>query len=99
AALLHRFFAAIGVSLRLYIPDRLTEGYGPNAPALLRLRDEGVTVVITVDCGITAFAPLAAAEAAGLAVIVLDHHVAEPQLPPAGAIVQPNRLRRAAGAR
>src|SRR5262249_48013522 len=44
AALLHRFFASIGVDLRLYIPDRLTEGYGPNGPALLRLREEGVAV-------------------------------------------------------
>jgi len=92
AALLHRFFAAIGIAVRLYIPDRLTEGYGPNEPALLRLREEGIAVVITVDCGITAFAALAAAEAAGLAVIVLDHHVAEPQLPPASAVVNPNRL-------
>src|SRR5262245_37901369 len=81
AALLHRFFAALSIAVRLYIPDRLTEGYGPNEPALLRLRAEGVTVVITVDCGITAFAALGTAEAAGLAVIVLDHHVAEPQLP------------------
>ncbi len=97
AALLHRFFAAVGVAVRLYIPDRLTEGYGPNAPALLRLREEGVAVAITVDCGITAFAALAAAEAAGLAVIVLDHHVAEPQLPPAAAVVNPNRLDETAG--
>jgi len=99
AALLHRFFAAIGVAVRLYIPDRLIEGYGPNAPALLRLREEGVAVVITVDCGITAFAALGAAEAAGLAVIVLDHHVAEPQLPPAAAVVNPNRLDETAGHR
>ena len=99
AALLHRFFAAIGVAVRLYIPDRLIEGYGPNAPALLRLREEGVAVVIAVDCGITAFAALSAAEAAGLAVIVLDHHVAEPQLPPAAAVVNPNRLDETAGHR
>ena len=99
AALLHRFFAAIGVAVRLYIPDRLIEGYGPNAPALLRLREEGVAVVITVDCGITAFAALGVAEAAGLAVIVLDHHVAEPQLPPAAAVVNPNRLDETAGHR
>jgi single-stranded-DNA-specific exonuclease len=99
AALLHRFFAAIGVAVRLYIPDRLIEGYGPNAPALLRLREEGVAVVITVDCGITAFAALGAAEAAGLAVIVLDHHVAEPRLPPAAAVVNPNRLDETAGHR
>src|SRR5215470_11034025 len=99
AALLHRFFAAIGVAVRFYIPDRLTEGYGPNAPALLRLREEGIAVVITVDCGTTALAPLAAAEAAGLAVIVLDHHVAEPQLPAAAAVVNPNRLDETAGHR
>jgi single-stranded-DNA-specific exonuclease len=97
AALLHRFFAAIGVAVRLYIPDRLTEGYGPNEPALRRLREEGIAVVITVDCGMTSFAALAAAAAAGLAVIVLDHHVAEPQLPPAAAVVNPNRLDETAG--
>ena len=92
AALLHRFFAAVGVAVRLYIPDRMSEGYGPNAPALLRLRHEGIAVVVTVDCGITAFAPLGEAAAAGLDVIVLDHHTAEPQLPPAVAVVNPNRL-------
>jgi single-stranded-DNA-specific exonuclease len=99
AALLHRFFAAIGIAIRLYIPDRLTEGYGPNAPALLRLKEEGIAVVITVDCGITAFAPLQAAAAAGLSVIVLDHHVAEPELPAAAAVVDPSRLDEAAGHR
>jgi single-stranded-DNA-specific exonuclease len=99
AALLHRFFAAIGVAIRLYIPDRLTEGYGPNAPALLRLKEEGIAVVITVDCGITAFAPLQAAAAAGLSMIVLDHHVAEPELPMAAAVVNPSRLDETAGHR
>src|SRR5215813_7876778 len=51
AALLHRFFASIGIAVRLYIPDRMREGYGPNSPALLRLRQEGIAVVVTVDCG------------------------------------------------
>jgi len=97
AALLHRFFAAAGLPLRLYIPDRLTEGYGPNEAALRRLQAEGIAVVITVDCGITAFAPLAAAAAAGLDVIVVDHHVAEPRLPPATAVINPNRLDEAPG--
>ncbi len=92
AALLHRFFAAIGADLRIYIPDRMSEGYGPNAPALLRLRAEGVGIVITVDCGITAFEPLAAAADCGLEVIVVDHHVAEPRLPMACAVVNPNRI-------
>src|SRR6266481_1524221 len=92
AALLARFFAAAGCQTRIYVPDRLREGYGPNAPALLRLRAEGVRVVVTVDCGTTAHLPLAEAAEAGLDVIVIDHHVAEPLLPAAIAIVNPNRL-------
>jgi single-stranded-DNA-specific exonuclease len=92
SALLHRFFKATGRPLRLYIPDRMKEGYGPNAPALRRLKAEGVSLVVTVDCGITAHAPLADAAEIGLEVIVVDHHVAEPELPRAVAIVNPNRL-------
>jgi single-stranded-DNA-specific exonuclease len=92
SALLHRFIAAAGGRVRVYIPDRQKEGYGPNAPALLRLKEEGADVVVTVDCGITAHAPLAEAAAAGLQVIVVDHHIAEPKLPPALAVVNPNRL-------
>ncbi len=92
AAILHRYFAALGTPLRLYVPDRIAEGYGPNAAALLRLHEEGIRLVLTVDCGISAHEPLAAAREAGLDVVVLDHHVAEPALPPAAAIVNPNRL-------
>lgn len=92
SALLARFFRAVGADLRVYIPDRIAEGYGPNAPALLRLKAEGIGLVITVDCGVTAFEPLAAAAEAGLDVVVIDHHKAEPRLPPAVAIVNPNRL-------
>ncbi len=92
AALLHRFFHAVGRPLRIYVPDRMTEGYGPNEPALLRLRGEGVAVIVTVDCGTTSFAPLEAAAACGLDVVVVDHHAAEPRLPPAAAIVNPNRF-------
>ena len=91
-ALLARFFAAVGVPLRLYIPDRIAEGYGPNTPALMRLRAEGMQVIITVDCGISAFEPLAAAAEAGLDVVVVDHHTAESRLPDAAAVVNPNRL-------
>mgnify|MGYP006275235445 FL=1 len=92
SALLHRFLTAAGGKVRVYIPDRQREGYGPNAPALLRLKEEGAAVVVTVDCGITAHAPLQAAAEAGLEVVVIDHHVAEPKLPPAIAVVNPNRL-------
>ena len=62
SALLIKFFRALGVELESYIPDRVKEGYGPNAPALLKLRDDGASVAITVDCGITAFEPLSAAQ-------------------------------------
>jgi single-stranded-DNA-specific exonuclease len=92
AALLARFFAAVGGRTRIYVPDRITEGYGPNTPALLRLHAEGARVVVTVDCGTNAHVALAEAAAAGLEVIVVDHHVAEPALPRAAAIVNPNRL-------
>lgn len=92
SALLQRYFAAIGVPLRIYVPDRMKEGYGPNAEALIRLHAEGIRLVITVDCGITAHEPLSAAQDRGLDVVVLDHHVAEPKLPAAVAVVNPNRL-------
>lgn len=92
SALLMRFFRALGVEIVTYIPDRAAEGYGPNTPALLKLRQQGVDLAITVDCGITAYEPLAAAREAGLDIIVVDHHKAEPALPAASAIVNPNRL-------
>lgn len=92
SALLLRFFRSVGGQIDAYIPDRLKEGYGPNEAALLALKRSGASVVITVDCGITAHAPLAAAAAAGLDVIVVDHHIAEPSLPQAVAVVNPNRL-------
>ncbi|MCZ8311813.1 MAG: single-stranded-DNA-specific exonuclease RecJ [Magnetospirillum sp.] len=92
AALLHGHLEALGAKVRHYIPDRMKEGYGPNAPALLMLAQEGVRVVVTVDCGTTAHAPLAAAAEAKLDVIVVDHHAAEVSLPQAFAIVNPNRI-------
>jgi single-stranded-DNA-specific exonuclease len=92
AALLLRFFAAVGADGGLYVPDRMREGYGPNAPALLRLKEDGAGLVICVDCGTTAHDALEAAKTAGLDLIVIDHHVAEPLLPSAVAVVNPNRL-------
>jgi single-stranded-DNA-specific exonuclease len=92
AALLLRFFAAVGGDASVYVPDRLREGYGPNAPALLRLKAEGAAIVVTVDCGATAHDALATAAEAGLDVIVVDHHVSEPLLPSALAVINPNRL-------
>jgi single-stranded-DNA-specific exonuclease len=92
SALLVRFFAALGRSVPVYIPDRQKEGYGPNLPALLKLREQGASVIITVDCGTTAYEPLEAAVAEGLDVIVVDHHVAEARLPGGCLVVNPNRI-------
>lgn len=97
SALLIRFFRHIGIEPRLYIPDRMVEGYGPNIPAMQRLAAEGVRLVITVDCGTLAFQALAAARQAGMDVLVADHHLAEPELPEAFALVNPNRLDEAVG--
>src|SRR5262245_38675473 len=92
AALLLRFFRAVGGNIGVYIPDRRNEGYGPNTPALLKLRTEGAAVVVTVDCGVSAFEPLAEAKRVGLDTIVIDHHLAEIALPDALAVVDPNRV-------
>lgn len=92
SALLSLFFRAVGGRGRVYIPDRLAEGYGPNAPALMRLKEEGASVVVTVDCGTGAHDALGQATAAGLDVIVADHHEAEPLLPKVLAVVNPKRL-------
>ncbi len=90
AALLHEFFAALGKPPRIYIPDRMLEGYGPNIDGLLTLKGEGIGLVITVDCGAGAVAPLTAAREAGLDIVVLDHHAVEVP-PPAVAHVNPNQ--------
>jgi len=90
AALLVRYFRARGRTLQIYIPDRMREGYGPSALAFERLAADGVELVITVDCGAAAHGPLAAAQALGLEVVVLDHHLMGGAAPPAAAVVNPN---------
>ncbi|MBL4693339.1 MAG: single-stranded-DNA-specific exonuclease RecJ [Magnetovibrio sp.] len=92
SAVLKRFIQGSGGKVKIYIPDRLEEGYGPNAPALLNLQKEGASLVVTVDCGQTSFEPLAEVFEAGLDVIVVDHHQGEATLPKAFAVVNPNRL-------
>ena len=74
-----------------YIPDRLTEGYGLNCGALQKLRDDGVSLVITVDSGITAIEEAAFAKEIGLKMVITDHHECMDQLPDALAIVNPKR--------
>jgi single-stranded-DNA-specific exonuclease len=92
AALLIRLLRMLGHHARYYIPDRLLEGYGPSGEALVRLGEEGSSLIVTVDCGAMAFEALAAAHDAGIDVIVVDHHKCAAELPRALALVNPNRL-------
>jgi len=92
AATLKRFFSQIGVDANIYIPDRILEGYGPNSQALLNLKKSGTDLVITLDCGTVAFKPLEDAAAAGLDVIVIDHHLGVLEKPQSIAVINPNLL-------
>lgn len=98
AALLIRLLRQLGLAAGYYIPDRLLEGYGPSGDALVRLAEGGSTLVVTVDCGAQAFEALDMARAAGLDVIVVDHHKCAAALPVAHALVNPNRLDEEEGA-
>jgi single-stranded-DNA-specific exonuclease len=91
SALLARFLGAHGLKPRIYIPDRMTEGYGPNAAAIEALARDGASLIVTVDCGTTSFEPLAAARPLGVDVAVVDHHQADARLPEVAALVNPNR--------
>ncbi|PWB79352.1 MAG: single-stranded-DNA-specific exonuclease RecJ [Methylocystaceae bacterium] len=74
----------------LHIPDRILEGYGPNAEAIAHLRARGASLLVTLDCGTTSHAALAGARESGLDVIVIDHHQA-PEVLPDAIVVNPNR--------
>ena len=92
AALLIRFLRAAGADPQAYIPDRLLEGYGPNPDAMRVIAASGCGLLVTVDCGAQGFEALAAARDAGMDVLVIDHHQCATELPPAHALVNPNRL-------
>ena len=88
AALLLVWLRQMGRDATLYIPDRIDEGYGPNEPAMADLAARH-DLIVCVDCGTLSHGPIAAAAAAD--VIVLDHHLGAETLPPAYAVVNPNR--------
>ncbi len=91
SAILTRYFRAWGRVLDLYVPDRLTEGYGPSPAAFRALKEGGSDMVITVDCGAAAREALAEAVMIDLPVIVLDHHLMHGAVPDCAALVNPNR--------
>jgi single-stranded-DNA-specific exonuclease len=91
SALMKRFLEFHDTPARIYIPDRLFEGYGPNVAAIEGLVNEGAKLIVTVDCGTTSYEPLAAARKLGADVVVIDHHQADERLPDVTALVNPNR--------
>jgi single-stranded-DNA-specific exonuclease len=92
AALLVLLLRRLGAEPMVYIPDRLMEGYGPSGKALVELKAKGANLAVCVDCGAQAFEALEEARAAGLDVIVVDHHQCASLLPVAHALINPNRL-------
>ncbi|MFC2014669.1 single-stranded-DNA-specific exonuclease RecJ [Chloroflexota bacterium] len=88
-ALLVQGLSLLGCRAIPYIPNRLTEGYGLNVPALEKLQQQGVSLVVTVDCGITALSQVKRAGKLGLDVIITDHHTPSGEIPPAKAVVNP----------
>jgi len=91
AALLAQYLEDCGCATIVHIPDRVVEGYGPNAEAMRAFAAQGATLVVTVDCGIVSHEPFGEAKKLGLDVVVFDHHQAPELLPDALALVDPNR--------
>jgi single-stranded-DNA-specific exonuclease len=91
SAVLARYLRQCGLDPLIHIPDRLFEGYGPNVEAVRSLAERGATLLVCVDCGTTSIEPLQEAKKLGVDVVVIDHHQADEVLPPAVAIVNPNR--------
>ena len=91
AALLCRYLRSCGLDPIVHIPDRIFEGYGPNVDAIRSFAERGVKLLVTVDCGTTSIEPLEEARKLGLDAVVIDHHQADEALPPAVAVVNPNR--------
>ena len=91
-ALLVKFFKAIGIKITSYVPDRIDEGYGLNDCSVKHLKEQGVDLIITVDCGISSCEPIDLANQLGIEVVVTDHHLGPVNMPHAKAIVNPNRF-------
>jgi single-stranded-DNA-specific exonuclease len=91
-AILGKYFEFLKIPFEIYIPDRKTEGFGPNKKAFSEFINLGVNLIFTVDCGTLSFAPIDFAKKKNIDVIILDHHQSETNLPSAHSIVNPNRF-------
>ncbi len=92
SALLKNILSEFNIEIDIYVPDRIIEGYGPNKTAIQKIKDSGINLIITVDCGSVAFEALEHAALIGLEVIVIDHHLSTDILPKAVAVINPNRI-------
>ncbi len=91
-AILGQYFKSLNIDYEIYIPDRKSEGFGPNRKAFLEFINLGVNLIFTVDCGTLSFEPIDFAKEKKIDVIILDHHQSEIKLPNAHSIVNPNRF-------
>jgi single-stranded-DNA-specific exonuclease len=91
-AILGQYFRSLKIKFEIHIPDRKTEGFGPNENAFLKFINKGVNLIYTVDCGTLSFEPIEFAKKRNIDVIILDHHQSEIKLPNAHSIVNPNRF-------
>ncbi|RAI39029.1 single-stranded-DNA-specific exonuclease RecJ, partial [Rhodoplanes roseus] len=91
SALMTLVLRQCGLDPDIYIPDRIFEGYGPNVEAIRQIAARKTTLIVAVDCGTSSFEPFAEAQARGVDVVVVDHHMADETLPPTVALVNPNR--------
>ena len=89
--LLYEFLSSCGADCMTYIPGRMEEGYGLNATAIRQLAQQGVRLIVTVDCGITAVAEAELCKALGIDLVITDHHECKDRLPDAVAVVDPHR--------
>jgi single-stranded-DNA-specific exonuclease len=91
AALMFMFLRKLGTEAEIYIPNRLTEGYGFSISSIDSLKEKGIKLIISVDCGITAVEEIAHAKRLGIDTIICDHHQPKDELPDAHAILDPLR--------
>ena len=91
SCLMADYLHQLGLDCEIYIPDRIDEGYGLNSEAVAVLHEKGVSLIITVDCGITAVGETETAKALGMDIIITDHHECPGELPDASAVIDPKR--------
>ena len=91
-ALLVKYFNELNIKTNYYIPDRKSEGYGPNIQAFRQLKQKGADLIVCVDCGTMSFDVMEKSLQEKIDVCIIDHHIAESRLPESKAFVNPNRL-------